>query len=560
MRIKIYLLIGLFFYLITKSFGQQTIGLFKDSTGNLDGYVLFAPVASDTTFLIDKCGKLIHTWGSSHHPGLAASLLPDGNLLRCGIIPSFQWNAGGKGGIIEKFDWNGNLLWSYVIFDSQQCQHHDTEQLPNGNILTIAWEAHSNTDAINNGRSPFQLPDTIWSEKIVEIQPVGNNGGNIVWQWRAWDHLVQHYDSTKLNYDSLQTHPHLININYAPTVGSQDWLHINSVFYDSVYDQIILSVREFSEVWILDHSTTTAQAASHIGGNFGEGGDLLYRWGNPAAYQLGNSSTQTLFGQHDASIIPIGFRDQRKILVFNNGTQRPAGNFTSVDIFQPPIDTYGRYDTTIIPYLPVSNSFSYTTPIPTSFYDVSMGGTQRLSNGNTMICYSDSGSFFEIDTNNNIVWKYVCPVNGVGRMTQGNPANGNVSFRCPFYEPTYSGFIGHTLTSGNPIEINPLNYTCDMLTSINELSDIKSTLNIYPNPAKDETNVVISNSSSQINDFSLQVLDVLGRTLNINYTINYKQTNICFTINTKEFQNGVYICKVSKGDNSYLISKFVINK
>ena len=560
MKIKFTLIIAFIILSFTKGFAQQTVGLFTDSTGNLDGYVLFDPVASDTTYLIDKCGKLIHTWGCTHRAGLSAYLLPDGNLLRCGTHAGNHFNGGGKGGFIQKIAWNSNLLWSYTIYDSLQCQHHDVCQLPNGNVLAIVWEAHTKTDAINNGRIPTQVTDTMWSEKIIEIQPIGLNGGNIVWQWHAWDHLVQHYDATKLNYDSVQLHHELINLNYNTSSTIPDWLHINSVFYDTVYDQIILSSFQFSEVWVIDHGTTTVQAASHSGGHYGKGGDLLYRWGNPAAYGLGDISTEKFFNQHNANIIPYGFRDERKILVFNNGNQRPGGNYSTVEVFQPPIDSLGNYDTTIIPFMPSSSSWIYTASVPTSLYSQNMGGAQRLSNGNTLICDADYGIFFEIDTNNNTVWKYICPVNGSGRITQGNTPLANNSFRCTLYEPAYSGFIGHTLTPGNPIEINPLNYVCSMLTSNNGLSDNKSILNIYPNPANDETNIIISGISSQSTDYSLQLYDVLGNAINIIYSINKKNENISFKVNTKELQNGVYFCKISIGDNSISVCKFVVSK
>jgi hypothetical protein len=60
------------------------------------------------------------------------------------------------------------------------------------------------------------------------------------------------------------------------TPGGDAWLtrdrnHINSVAYNPELDQIMLSVREYCEVWIIDHGTTTAEAASHKGGKRGKG-------------------------------------------------------------------------------------------------------------------------------------------------------------------------------------------------------------------------------------------------------------------------------------------------
>ena len=92
-----------------------------------------------------------------------------------------------------------------------------------------------------------------------------------------------------------------------PQAAQPDWLHINSVAYNPDLDQIMLSVFEFSEIWIIDHGTTTAEAAGHEGGKYGKGGDLLYRWGNPRAYRAGTVKDQKLFGQHNAHWIPRGF-------------------------------------------------------------------------------------------------------------------------------------------------------------------------------------------------------------------------------------------------------------
>jgi hypothetical protein len=96
-----------------------------------------------------------------------------------------------------------------------------------------------------------------------------------------------------------------------------DWTHFNGVAYNADLDQIVLSVHSFSEIWIIDHSTTTGEAAGHKGGRSGKGGDLLYRWGNPRVYRAGTVKDQKLFSQHNAHWIPKGYPGEGHLLVFN---------------------------------------------------------------------------------------------------------------------------------------------------------------------------------------------------------------------------------------------------
>ena len=186
-----------------------------------------------------------------------------------------------------------------------------------------------------------------------------------------------------------------------------DWTHINAVAYNAELDQIMLTAHSFNELWIIDHATTTAEAAGHAGGRGGRGGDLLYRWGNPRAYRAGTAADQRLFAQHDAHWIPAGRPGAGHVLVFNNGLGRPGEDYSSVDEIALPVDARGRY--VLEPgaaYGPRGPVWSFTAPRPTDFFSSIMSGAQRLPNGNTLICHSVAGVIFEVTPKGEVVWKH----------------------------------------------------------------------------------------------------------------------------------------------------------
>src|SRR5207248_2769403 len=41
------------------------------------------------------------------------------------------------------------------------------------------------------------------------------HGGEIVWEWHAWDHLIQEFDPQKANYGVVADHPERVDINFA---------------------------------------------------------------------------------------------------------------------------------------------------------------------------------------------------------------------------------------------------------------------------------------------------------------------------------------------------------
>lgn len=438
---------------------QQTVGLFSKAPASEDGYVLLAPNLSQNTYLIDKCGRKVHEWNSAYTPGFSAYLLEDGSLLRTGYMANKDFSVAGSGGIIQQFDWNNKLMWSYQISSSTECQHHDICYLPNGNILAIVWELKTEAQAIVAGRDSAITGSTIWPDKIVEYQPVGTNSANIVWEWHAWDHLVQDKDSTKMNYGVIADNPGKLDINHISGFAvNPDWLHVNSVAYNPQLDQIILSSYYFNEIWIIDHSTTTMEARGSVGGRSGKGGDILYRWGNPQVYGRGGPLDRKFYESHDAHWIPTGYLDGGKIIVFNNGQGRLGGNYSSVEVIAPPVDENGNYMLgQHLAYGPDHADWTYeAAPNKSDFYSPVMAGAERLPNGNTLICEATKGNLFEVTPKGNIVWKYVNPIAISGPLKQGDLADKNMVFRVRQYAPGFKGLTGKVLSPGAPLELSPL--------------------------------------------------------------------------------------------------------
>ncbi len=512
-------LLSLLFCMACLQAQAQTVGLFYNLPGAESGYVLFAPGQSDTTYLIDKCGKKIHQWASSLHPGLTVNLEEDGTLLRCNNVNNGQFPAGGSGGNIEKLGWDSELLWSYDIADINQCQHHDAIQLPNGNIMAIVWESHTKTDAQANGR--VTMGSKMWSEKIIEIQPVGTDSGVIVWQWRAWDHLVQDADSLKPNYGVVADHPELLNINMGElNVSTADWLHFNSLDYNVALDQVMVSSHEVCEVYIIDHSTTMEEAASQSGGNSGRGGDLLYRWGNPQNYGRGTAADQKFFEQHNLRWISA----DGQVMVFNNGVGRPGNDYSTVETFTLPAMIDNNYP--IEPdsaFKPTAQDWIYTANPPLSLFSIVQGGAQRLPNGNTLICSGTEGEFTEIDAAGTLLWKYVNPVDKTHILSQGETPFLNDCFRAMYYPSYYPGLAGKILTPGAPIEVNPDTYDCDHFpTAVVTAEVMQDEISVYPDPF---INTFSIHLPATLQDGSLQVHDIMGRPL-------YEAKNISFTAHT----------------------------
>ena len=238
-----------------------------------------------------------------------------------------------------------------------------------------------------------------------------------------------------------------------PGGSSGDWFHVNGVNYNAELDQIAFSSRHASEIYIIDHSTTSAEAAAHTGGNSGMGGDIIYRWGNPSNYGAPGSQ-QIPSAVHDVRWITNDGRPNGGFLQFfnNNG----GGNNTStVDAIETPLDGYNY---TLEPgqaYGPSTFSWRHTC----NGYASGQSASNRMSNGNVFVNLSGgqggAGYMYEEDSLGNIVWQYNAGGNGTPK-----------AFR---YECKHPGIA---ILLDNP---------CEDETALSE--QVLQKLSIYPNPS-----------------------------------------------------------------------------
>ena len=465
-------------------------GVIHRGDGIAPGYTLLSPFGIGDTYLIDEEGRVLHQWHSEYEPGLSPYLLPDGHLLR-GIqmeVPA-RFEGGGQSGGVQLLSWDGELLWEYHFANDNFYHHHDIEPLPNGNLLLIAWEKKSQQEALAAGRLPDWCGERgMWPGFVVEIEPLPPYGARVVWEWHAWDHLIQDLDPSLPNYGTVWERPERININgdvpRGPADGDQglsseelagmealgyltgdtaelskeekrrreraDWLHFNGIDYHAELDQIVLSSWHMNEIWIIDHSTTTAEAASSAGGRSGRGGDLLYRWGNPQTYQLGAELDRQLFHQHDPQWIPEGFPGAGRMTIFNNGRKRPDEEYSTVLEIATPLLANGRYEQEpAIPFGPERPVWEYNPDADERFYASFISGCHRLANGNTLICEGPAGRVFEVNSEGAIVWEYLNPY-GPKPMERDQPDRRYAMFRATRIPPDHPGLAGRDLAPLDP--------------------------------------------------------------------------------------------------------------
>lgn len=518
---------------------QNTIGTTFISEDALEGYTFFSPFSNTNAYMIDNCGQLVNRWTRGTRPGLAAYFLETGLMLRTyKVNEQGPFTSASNSGGLELVDWENNTVWSYEFNTPTSLSHHDAKYMPNGNILVLIWDLVFEDEIITLGRDPEEIAPQgfTWSERIIEIQPIGTDEIEIVWEWRIKEHYIQDFDPAQQNFGVVSEHPELFDVNLpdinsSNSNASRDWNHFNAIDYNEELDLILISTRNSDEIWIIDHSTTTEEASSHSGGKFNQGGDILFRWGNPSAYGRGTVDDQKLFGQHGINWITEG-EQAGKILIFNNGNERPGPDYSTIEIIDPPFtleDGFAMEEN--LTFSPAAADWIYGEAQSERDFSPFLSNAQFLPNNNILINYGSIGRVIEITQDKEIVWEYIIPLSGNSPGNQGGNINNNGTFRCYKYPIDFAGFDEIEIVLGNPIESNPNIESClPLLSNVNDVN-LDEEIDIHHNASR---NQIIINSNYQ-DQYSVSIFNLLGQPMS-------KPTALLHSVNvsTNGWNSGTY--------------------
>ncbi|MFM1808438.1 MAG: hypothetical protein RLZZ242_1163 [Bacteroidota bacterium] len=357
------------------------------------GYILAIENGKKICYLLDHQGQKLRTWTFDLNLGQDAELAPDGSLFGLFQVPDPHpdHRFGGKSGLIRKINTQNQVVWEFKISTENEITHHDLHLLPNGNVLVLVWQRVTRDEAAALG---YVADHDLFVEKLVEVDP---EVSQIVWQWSSWDHIIQDRVSTHPTYGDPKENPNKIDImynyqsDYHRFISIGDIMHANGITYLPELDLIAMSVNFYNEIWFIDHSTTTDEARSSKGGAYNLGGDLVYRFGNPAV--IGRTESKVFDFLHHPSLSITG--EKNNLLIYNNNAVESRSKAME---FELPSLSSGSIEIGPTPKL----VFEYSND--DMFFDI-VGGAQRLPNGNTLICEGDFG-FWEVNPRGQLLWKY----------------------------------------------------------------------------------------------------------------------------------------------------------
>lgn len=340
------------------------------------GYVLIPAQGgfgggSKTSTLVDSKGTVLKTYNVA---GYNAYLLPNGDIL--GQTGTGSAAAMGFASLVEQAPGSATAVNTWTAA-SGGAFHHAHWVMPNGHWLgTYTVKINPKTVLASAGYTGNL--SSIWDERIQEWDPVAKR---VVWEWKASDHTLG------------TNHPRKFNNN---NFKSNDPLHINSVVYDSARDLVVMSSHYLNEVLVIDHSTTTAEAATSKGGRYGKGGDLLFRWGSSKNYGGPGSAYSDVV--HGGGVIQAGLPGAGNFCLFGN-TDNTVKQSRWYEVKGQESDTGWV----------IGSNGEFAAELVFDFYNSAYQSTghygygQRLANGNTLLTFSGSQKIVEVDSRKTVL-------------------------------------------------------------------------------------------------------------------------------------------------------------
>ncbi len=323
------------------------------------GYNLYCSRRDPEALLLNMGGEVVHSWTYKHKDARGwdhAMLLGNGDLL---VLDKFRY--------FFKLDWHSNLIW-----EKRLAVHHDVAVAEDGTVFVIEL----NTERHRGLRVRFA--------RIVHLSADGEEIG----AWSTYEHLEDlkkaldraSFLDTILDLERGQGTP----LDTTQTVGARmynrrkggrgyiyDYFHMNTITLvpetplgarDPRFaaGNLLICLRNVNQIATLDRET----------------GDILWAWGEGV-----------LEWPHHPTMLPNG-----NILIFDNGIVRGHSRVLEIE--------------------PASGTvvWEYTADPPESFFTPQKGSSQRLPNGNTLICEGDRGRVFEVTMNGEKVWEWYNPV------------------------------------------------------------------------------------------------------------------------------------------------------
>ncbi len=547
---------------------------------------------SSYAYLLDTATTSTSTYFQRYNIGSTPYVA---HMLKDTIYQGYgQGSVAGGYASVKKWAITGNntvsAVWTYTVSDA----HHDICPMPNGNVLIFVREKKTTAQVQAVGGSTSST--YIYFDIIREIKPTGTTTGQVVWEWKLFDHLCQNTDAAKPNYvSSIAQNPQRWNVNCNLT---SDGFHPNGLDYNAELDQIVFSSHNQDEIFVIDHSTTTAEAATSTGGNAGKGGDFLYRWGKPSNYGLSASGNGiTLNVIHDVRWIPASNKKYPNhiSLFHNNGCSSGKGTV----IHLPP---HNGYNYTYTPGQVIGPT-SCITPTTPTFSVSNMGGTQVLENGNVLICKPGStfyecngsgttlqtisvqtvqadrlkkkelvGPFLTSSSSSQKVCKNTaitldCTPSASKMVTNptytyawsSNPSGFNSTSKSASHTPTSAGTYTYTVTvtmtgtvgttSVTSTNTSTVTVIVDDCTGIEKINN-KPELTITPNPSKGI--FALNEDFAKTTNYEISIYNSFGEQI--------MKTKNASTFDLSEYSNGIYFITIKTEDNTIYNKKIIVLK